>query len=223
MECMSEIKRRDPILLEVHERYLSSQDTVSFVFAVREHYCPSTLERLVTHADCRVRRAAVFALGFVGDFETHQTVGTALLDVDRSVRSLAESACRRVWTRDGDKQQRRELMSVTRAIAAGRYEEAIKEADRLVSVVPHFAEVWYQRGAARFQLEDYARAIDDWTQTLELNAYHFVAATAMGAAFLRLNDPLSALKSLRRALLLNPDLENVREQVKELTREIEGE
>jgi tetratricopeptide (TPR) repeat protein len=145
------------------------------------------------------------------------------LDVDRTVRTLAESACRRVWTRDGDKQQRRQLMSVTRSNAAGRYQEAIEEASRLVSEVPHFAEVWYQRGAAWFQLKDYARAIDDWTQALELNAYHFVAATAMGAAYLRLNDPLSALKSLRRALLLNPDLENVREQVDELGREIEGE
>ena len=106
MVCMSETKRRDPVLLEVHERFLHSQDTVRFVFEVRERYMAGTLSRLATHADCRVRRAAVFALGFVGDFEAHQIVGAALLDEDRSVRVTADGACRRVWNRGGSKQQR---------------------------------------------------------------------------------------------------------------------
>lgn len=209
------------MLLEVHERYLSSYDTVSFVYRVREHYTAGTLERLAIHPDARVRRAAVFALGFVGGFETHQTVGAAMLDSDRTVRLLADNACRRVWNRDGDKRQRRQLMSVIRANAAGRYQEAVEEASRLVGELPQFAEAWYQRGAAWFQLADNERAIADWKQALELNAYHFVAATAMGAAYLRLHDPLSALKALRRALLLNPDLESVQKQVDELTRELE--
>ena len=47
------------------------------------------------------------------------------------------------------------------------------------------------------------------------------AATAMGDAYLRLDNPLMALDAFRRALGLNPDLVRVRTQVAELARQTE--
>jgi tetratricopeptide (TPR) repeat protein len=70
-------------------------------------------------------------------------------------------------------------------------------------------------------LGQYDEAIVDFHQTLELNAYHFPAAAAMGQAYLELNDQADALESFRRALKLNPDLEGVRARVLQLQRQVD--
>ncbi|KKL27850.1 hypothetical protein LCGC14_2381040, partial [marine sediment metagenome] len=57
--------------------------------------------------------------------------------------------------------------------------------------------------------------------TLEINPYHFPAATSMGQSYLELGNPVSALESFRRALRLNPDLEGIRVQVVRLARMVE--
>ena len=74
---------------------------------------------------------------------------------------------------------------------------------------------------AQFSLGRFADAIRDCRQALEINPYHFVAATSMGHAYLELENPVSALECFRRALRLNPDLEGVRARVAQLTRRVE--
>ncbi|MHB8973005.1 MAG: HEAT repeat domain-containing protein [Pirellulaceae bacterium] len=212
---------REPVLLDAYRRYLESQDTVGFVHAVSKRYTPSSLERLATNADCETRRAAIFALGFKGDYQANQTVGRALQDEDAGVRQLAEIACRCIWNRVGDAPQRRQLADIVRLNAARRYRDAVEQASVLLELAPGFAEAWYQRATAWFQLGDFAQAISDWYQALEHNPYHFVAATAIGNAYLQLHNPVSALESFRRALRLNPDLEHVRAQIAALRRQIE--
>ncbi len=221
LESMSNFKPREPILLDLYRRFQQNHDTVRFVFAVSSHYGSGTLERLAVHEACEMRQAAVLALGFIGDYVVNHTVCMALQDEDRMVRVLAGKACRRVWNRDGDSSQRRRLSDTIRLNAARRSRDAIEKASLLIDEASWFAEAWYQRGAARFQLEDLPRALLDWKQTLELNPYHFVAATAMGTAYTRQNDPVAALESLRRALRLNPNLDNVRDQVVQIVRQIE--
>ena len=68
----------------------------------------------------------------------------------------------------------------------------------------------------------FAETIRDCHEALELNPYHFIAATHMGRAYLELGNPVSALECFRRALRLNPDLEGVRLQVVRLARLVEG-
>lgn len=218
---MSDTSPRAPRLLAVYERYLERQDTVGFVHTVSKHYTAGTLQRLVAHPDCRMRCAAVLALGYVGDFQVNATLGEALRDKDRNVHLLAGIACRSVWNRVGDQDQRRQLADAIRLNAARRYRKAAETATTLLDALPTFAEAWYQRGAAWFQLDDFAQAIRDFHQALELNPYQFVAAAATGDAFLRLGNPVSALDALRRALRLNPDSPRVQDQVAELARQLQ--
>jgi tetratricopeptide (TPR) repeat protein len=221
IERMSEIRPREPILLRLYERYLGNRDTVGFVHTVSKSYTAGALERLACHSNREMRRAAVFSLGFVGEFEVNHAVGRAMQDDDRTVRLLAGVACRSVWNRAGDEDQRRQLADTIRLNAARQYRNATEKASALLDDAPWFAEAWYQRGAAWFQLDDFSQAIRDCHQALELNPYHFVAATAIGEAYLRLSNPVSALDAFRRALRLNPDLERVRSLVAELTRQVE--
>ena len=71
------------------------------------------------------------------------------------------------------------------------------------------------------RLGQFAECIRDSHEALELNPYHYVAATSMGRAYVELGNPVSALECFRRALRLNPDLEGVRLQVARLSRLVE--
>jgi tetratricopeptide (TPR) repeat protein len=220
---MSEISRRQPLLLRAYESYLGNRDAAGYVRTLSRHYASGTLERLAVHWDCRLRRAAVFSLGFVGGYETNPTVGRALRDVDRNVRLLAGMACHSVWNRAGSMDQRRQLADIIRLNTAGKHGVVVEKASMMLGVAPSFAEVWCQRGSAWFLLDDLSQAIRDLHQALEINPYHFVAAALIGEAYLRLGNLISALEAFRRAVRLNPELEEVRVQVIELARQIEQE
>jgi tetratricopeptide (TPR) repeat protein len=220
---VSEDSSRRPYLSQVYREYLESQDSAGFLLRVSQVYTPGTLERLVEHDAVEVRRGAVLALGFLGDYRVNATLGRALQDEDRTVRSLAEDSIRNVWTRDGAEEDRRELGLIIRLISAQQFQPAIRRATRLLGRAAWFAEVWNQRAIASFSLGRYEEAIRDCREALEINPYHFAAAAGMGQAYLELGGRDSALESFRRALRLNPDLEAVRVQVARLVRLADNE
>jgi tetratricopeptide (TPR) repeat protein len=208
---------RKPALAAWYETYLDSLRLQEFVHAVSARYSVGTLERLATSPDPPTRRAAIFALGLIGDFSIHHVVGQALLDQDRVVRLLAERGSRFVWSRDGTAGQRRLLAEAVRLNTACLYRRAFHSASQLIDEFPEFAEAWYQRGAACFELKRYRQAIHNWHRTLELNAYHFLAAGGIGHALLQLDEPVPALVAFRRALRIYPEQESIRRQVEQLT------
>ena len=212
---------RPPHIVLLYQEYLDDHDSAGFISKVSESYTQGTLQRLTEHELPQVRRSAVLALGFVGDYGANAVMGRALLDDDRTVRMLAENGIRNVWTRTGNEEQRRQLAAVVRLNSARHHREAIERATELVEQASWFAEAWNQRAIARFALGHYAESIRDCHHALEINPYHFAAASGMGHAYLELDNPVSALESFRRALRLNPGLEGVRAQVARLTRMIE--
>jgi tetratricopeptide (TPR) repeat protein len=210
-----------PYLLTLYQQYLDDQDTASFIAKTSRRYTQGTLQRLAENDSPGVRRSAVLALGFVGDYESNATLGRALQDEDRTVRTLAQNSIRNVWNRAGSDEERQVLATLIRLNSAQHFEEVVRRAGELIQRASWFAEAWNQRAIAHFSLGHYAEAIRDCHQTLEINPYHFAAAAGMGQAYLQLGNTLSALESFRRALRLNPDLEAVRVQVSRLTRLIE--
>jgi tetratricopeptide (TPR) repeat protein len=200
---------------------LEDQDSAGFIRDVSRAYTTGTLQRLAEHDVREYRRAAVLALGFLGDYEVNATMGRSLHDEDRTVRTLAENGIRAVWARSGDEAHRQQLATVVRLNAAQSFADAVTQASELINQASWLAEAWNQRAIAQFGLGDYVKAIRDCHQALELNPYHFAAASGMGQAYLRLGNPVSALESFRRALRLNPGLEGVRAEIVRLTRLIE--
>lgn len=207
-----------PYLSQVYDQYLDGQDAAAFIREVSRVYTQGTLQRLAEHDSARIRRAAVLALGFLGDYEANATLGKALQDEDRLVRTIAEHGIRRVWTRVGDARQRRTLGVIIRLNESQRFHAAIRRANDLLRDADWMAEAWNQRAIAHYALKHYDDAIYDCRQALEINPYHFAAAAGMGQAYLERGNPVAALECFRRALRLNPDLEAVRVQVARLTR-----
>ena len=219
---MSSHSGRIPRLVLLYQEYLDRHDPADFVRKTSESYAQGTLERLAEHDCPAARRAAVLALGFLANYEANHVLGRALCDKDRTVRMLAENGIRNVWKRAGNHRQRRQLDLISRLNSGKQFEQASRLATELTQEAPWLAEAWNQRAIAKFALGDYTESLRDCHQALELNPYHFAAATGMGQAYLELGNHVSALESFRRALRLNPGLEGVRVQVTRLARMIEG-
>jgi tetratricopeptide (TPR) repeat protein len=72
-------------------------------------------------------------------------------------------------------------------------------------------------------LKKFADSIRDCQQALEINPYHFGAATGMAQSHLHLGNRAAALECFRRALALNPNLEGVRAHVHYLQRTLKSQ
>lgn len=207
-----------PTIVAAYERYLNDQDSAGFIKQVAGRYTCQTLERLAAMADRAGRRAAVLALGFMSDYGSNAVVGRALTDRDRGVRTIAENSIRELWCRVGSREQRLSLRCIVRMNQTKRYDDAVRMATELIHESPWIAEAWCQRGTAHYHLAQHEAAIRNCHQALEINPYHFTAAAGMGQCYLMQDNPVAALESFRRALRLNPGMEEVRAHVVKLQR-----
>ncbi len=219
---MSHEFQQRPLLVYHYERYLIDQNISSYVRSVTESYTVGGLERLVNSGDRTARRGAVLALSRLADYRSNAVLGSVLSDSDRGVRSLAENGIRRLWMRVGTPSQQRHLVAISEHLEEQEHDRAAQLATALVEDAPWIAQAWYFRGKAFFQKEQYAATVQDCHQALEINAYHFLAASIMGQAYQLQGDPVAALEAFRRALRLNPSMEEVRAQVIHLQRSLKG-
>lgn len=218
---MSEESNRIPLLDRLYQDFLNNENSASYIRAVTKRYNMGTLSRLARCGGRVSRRAAVLAVGMIGDFQDNQVLGRALCDSDRAVRLLADNGIRSLWFRCGNAAHRRELQLLARLNNNLEFHEAVRRGTDLIESAPWIPEAWNQRGFALFHLKRYDDSANDHHQTLEINPYHFVAAVAMGHCYLEMNEPANALECFRRALRLNPGLDGVRAQVEYLERSLE--
>lgn len=204
----------------LYEQYLQDQNSAAFIKRVSQRYTTGTLDRLCSSETRETRRAAVLALGFLGDYESNAILGCALRDEDRTVRQLAENGIRSVWRRVGNETQRQQLAIIIRLNSSQQHDEAVQRASKLIKAAPWIAECWNQRAIAHYNLRRYEEAVSDCHEALELNPYHFDAATGMGQCYLQLGKQSEALECLKRAIRLNPDLEAVRTGIEYLKRSL---
>ena len=207
-----------PEIVSHYERYLIDQNISAYVRSVSNSYTVGSLERIVATGDRAARRGAVLALSRMADYRTNSILGRVLTDSDRGVRSLAENGIRHLWMRIGTPSQQRHLAAISQHLEGQEFDRAAQLSTALVEDAPWIAQGWYFRGKAFFHREQYAATVRDCHQALEVNAYHFLAASVMGQAYQQQGDIVSALEAFRRALRLNPSMEEVRAQVIHLQR-----
>jgi Tfp pilus assembly protein PilF len=211
-----------PVLVEYYQQYLVDQDIAGYLRRVSAKYQVGTLERMALNGDRAARRGAVLALGRVADYHANSVLGRALCDTDRGVRTLAEDAIVRVWVRVGTASQQRRITAVTEQLEERDFDRASQLAGKLIQEAPWIAHCWYQRGTAYFHLGHFEAAVRDCHQALEINPYHFPAAALMAQAYQLRGDLVAALEAFRRALRLNPGMEEVRAKLIQLQRMLKG-
>lgn len=219
---MSENALRYPRLDRIYRDFLDSEDSAAFIDAVTSHYTLGTLHRLFHGGAKATRRAAILAIGFLGDFAVNETLGAALSDDDRGVRLLAEHNIRQIWIRQGSFEEQRRLLTLENLNASESFDGVLDLATRMIEANSNLGEAWNQRAIAFSTIGDHQYSIEDCREALTCNRYHFPAAVGMGQSYLQLDDAFRALESFRLALDINPDLECLRIQVRNLERMLEG-
>jgi tetratricopeptide (TPR) repeat protein len=206
----------ESLLVDYFRVYLSDRDLDAFRNRVAGRYSEEALRSILADSPIvTARRAAVISLGLLGSYrQSNAALGRALRDSDAAVRTLAEDALWSVWFRADSPENNRALQEVMQLAGRGQLDRAEVLASRLIAVAPNFAEAYNQRAIIYFRQGRFADSAADCQNVLTRNPFHFGAMSGMAHCQLQLNRPAEALKTLRRALKLQPYSDGLRENVR---------
>ena len=115
------------------------------------------------------------------------------------------------------------LMSrVKDAIDDKDYDLAIRLLDAIIAIKPDYVEAWNRRATVYYLKDDYPHSIADIAEVLAREPRHFGALAGLGLMLQDIGDDKDALDAYRKALAIDPHLENVPDVVKTLTDKVEG-
>lgn len=164
----------------------------------------------------------MLAISYLGGRESLEVIGHALKDSDRPVRLLASNGIHALWGKSHGRHNEWAVNKVSRYLAAGEFERVVDIAGEVIDESPKFAEMWNKRAIANFELDRIYESIADCQQVLSLNPYHFPASTGLAHCYLELDDPNNAILHFKYALTVYPDLEYVRNQIRQLQRSLDS-
>lgn len=108
------------------------------------------------------------------------------------------------WDNAPDEPSQMMLDEGMRARASMDFLRAINRFDALVGYCPFYAEGYNQRAFVNFLRGDYATALPDLEQAIQLNPRHIGAASGLALTLLALGRDDEGQAALRAALALNP-------------------
>ena len=164
------------------------------------------------------RRQAVLTLARIGDQRAAQPLAKAMHDADRMVRETSAQALWQVWHRSGDAEVDRQLQAGIDAMNRRALEEAVNIFSEVIAMAPDFAEGYNKRATVYYMQERYEESLEDCEKTLALNPIHFGALSGSGLVYLGLRNPVKALEFFKRAIAVNPNMPQVRQNIEDVTR-----
>ncbi len=121
------------------------------------------------------------------------------------------------WLQHEDEQVRALMDAGVRDMNAQRWQDAVEQFDAAIDLAPDFAEAWNKRATVYYLMGDFAASAADVVETLRLEPRHFGALTGQGMMHLQEENIDLALLYFRRALRVNPHMDNVRSYVELLS------
>jgi len=114
------------------------------------------------------------------------------------------------------------ILRAQAAQAATDNKTAKKLIDAVTNIAPDFAEGWHIRAGMEHAADDDTAALVSLQKVVLLNPRHFQAMIELADMLEEYGDKAAALKLYRRALELDPQLEEATRKVRELTQSVEG-
>jgi tetratricopeptide (TPR) repeat protein len=115
------------------------------------------------------------------------------------------------------------MLRAQAALNANNFAVARRLIDAVVRIAPDFAEGWHRLAALQSRAKDDRGAMLSLQKTVTLNPRHFAAYAELAGFLEDYGDKPGALKLYRKALALDPKMENIDREVKALARDVEGE
>src|SRR5271167_165184 len=102
------------------------------------------------------------------------------------------------------------------------YDLAIKLLDAVIAIKPNYVEAWNRRATVYYLKQDYGRSLADLRVVLAKEPRHFGALSGLGLILQDIGDDKHALEAYRKALAIDPHLDNLADTVKTLADKVEG-
>jgi len=115
------------------------------------------------------------------------------------------------------------MMRTAGALASGDNDTARKLLDAVTQIAPGYAEGWHQRGKLQAAAGDDEGAIVSLQKAVSLNPRQFAAMTELGGILVEYGDKRDALGLLRKASALDRHFGDVDREIRQLSRDVEGE
>jgi tetratricopeptide (TPR) repeat protein len=121
-----------------------------------------------------------------------------------------------IWNHSEDPETDRLMSEGRAAMEKLDFDTAKARFDAVIERAPTFAEGWNKRATLYYVMGNYRASIKDIDEVLILEPRHFGALAGLGMNHEALGDDRRALDAWRRALKVNPYLQDVQERVKAL-------
>jgi tetratricopeptide (TPR) repeat protein len=134
-----------------------------------------------------------------------------------------ETAINAIFTQSGSPTIDLLMLRAQAALTSNKLPVARKLVESITRIAPGFAEGWHRLAALQAAAKDDRGAMISLQKTISLNPRHFTAYAELGGFLEDYGDKPGALKFYRKALALDPKMENIDKDVKGLARDVEGE
>ncbi len=137
----------------------------------------------------------------------------------------AEAVVRQIarrWGRSGSETSDLLMSRARQAMGHRNAPLAVELLDRVIAIQPNWPEAWHVRGLAFFMMQDDARALFDFRQTLRLEPNHFMALGLTAATLQRQGDSRGALRAFRAVQEMHPHFQGVKDAIERLAPLVDG-
>eukprot|EP00898_Chlorokybus_atmophyticus_P007118 jgi/Chlat1/7407/Chrsp6S07485 len=202
-------------------RLRDESETVEGAFTPQGKFMFSKVDELASGPTMDARREACTTLESIGDERALPALAALLRSADANTNILCEKAMWAIFGRSGrpevDEALQRgialmEIASQNRATLV-RAQDAFGQ---VIQMAPSFAEAYNKRATVRYLLQEYEGSIEDCESTLALNPVHFGAWSGMGLCNVHLRRYARAQECFRRALEINPNMDQIRKYLRSL-------
>ena len=101
--------------------------------------------------------------------------------------------------------------------------EAVAVFSELINLKPDFAEAWNKRATVYYMMGEFDKSTADVVETLILEPRNFGALSGQGLIYLQVNRRQAALEWFKKAIAVNPFMDNIRKGIEQLEEEFKGE
>lgn len=105
---------------------------------------------------------------------------------------------------------------------AKEFKTAQELLDSIIQIEPRYTEAWARRATLHFVQKDIYRSLADLRVVLAQEPRHYQALAGLGIILQDIGEEKRALEAYRRALEINPHLDNIPDIVRRLKLKVEG-
>ena len=135
----------------------------------------------------------------------------------------AENLIWTTWIAHEDSDNTRLMHIGIKAMADGRFDDAVEVYTALIDQAPDYAEAWNKRATVYFIQGKLALSAADVKQTLALEPRHFGALSGLGQIEMLRGNGDAALKAFESAVKVHPRLSGMQDLIRDLKQRVRGQ